>query len=258
MGAVPLVRKDKAALRKQDAAQMEESVKKTIIVVLILIFGLMLPATAQNRENSRVENAGMVISEIMNIPDSIPQSVLGRADCVCILPSVMKLAFGFGGSFGRGVMTCRTGKDFEGGGWTAPTMMALGGGSFGLQIGGQATDFVLLMMSPRSAKGVLTSKVKIGGDASAAAGPVGRTASAETDLTLRAEILSYSRSRGAFAGISLTGSTLRADNGANRNLYGKQVSAQDIVFKGAVPPPASAKKLLAVLNEKSPKHTSSK
>ena len=152
-------------------------------------------------------------------------------------------------------MTCRQGKDFSGP-WGAPTMMALEGGSFGLQLGGQATDFVLLMMSPRSAENVLVSKVKLGGDVSAAAGPVGRTASAETDATLRAEILSYSRARGLFAGISLAGSTLRADNGANKNLYGKEVSAQDIVFKRMVATPASAKVLLATLEKKSPRNKS--
>ena len=152
-------------------------------------------------------------------------------------------------------MSCRGGKDFKGP-WGAPTMIALEGGSFGLQLGGQATDFVLLLMSPRSAENILSSKVKWGGDASGAAGPVGRNASAETDVTLRAEILSYSRARGLFAGISLAGSTLRADNDANKNLYGKQVSPQDIVFNRAVAAPPSAELLLATLNKKSPKNKS--
>jgi lipid-binding SYLF domain-containing protein len=195
------------------------------------------------------------MKEIVNIPDDIPQDVLDKADCVVVLPSVLKFAIGIGGSYGRGVMTCRGGKNFKGP-WGAPTMMALEGGSFGLQLGGQATDFVLLLMSPRSAQSILTSKVKLGGDVTAAAGPVGRTASAETDVALRAEILSYSRARGLFAGISLTGSTLRADNDANKSLYGKEVSAQDIVFKGAVAAPPSAKLLLATLNKKSPKNKS--
>jgi lipid-binding SYLF domain-containing protein len=172
-----------------------------------------------------------------------------------VLPSVIKFAVGIGGSYGRGVMTCRRGKNFQGL-WSAPTMIALEGGSFGLQLGGQATDFVLLLMSPRSADNILTSKVKLGGDASAAAGPVGRSASAETDATLRAEILSYSRARGLFAGISLTGSTLRADNDANKNLYGKEVSAKDVVFKGVVAAPPSAHLLLTTLNKKSPKNKS--
>src|SRR6202167_4504944 len=173
---------------------------------LVALAVVALPAFGQQKEQDRVANAGKVMREIMNIPDDIPQSVIDKADCVVVLPSVLKFAIGIGGSYGRGVMTCRGGKTFHGT-WSAPTMMALEGGSFGLQLGGQATDFVLLLMSPRSAEGILTSKVKIGGDASAAAGPVGRNASAETDATLRAEILSYSRARGLFAGVSLAGST---------------------------------------------------
>jgi lipid-binding SYLF domain-containing protein len=216
-----------------------------------LTLALACPLFAQDKETDRVENAGKVMQEILNAPDSIPQSVLDKADCVVILPSVLKFAIGIGGSYGRGVMTCRGGKDFHGP-WGAPTMMALEGGSAGLQLGGNATDFILLMMSPRSAQNMLKSKVKLGGDASAAAGPVGRTASAETDATMRAEILSYSRARGLFAGISLTGSTLRADNGANKNLYGKEVSASAIVFNKAVPVPDSAKALLATLQKASP------
>lgn len=219
---------------------------------LIILFAILsLPAWGQQKEQDRVENAGKVMREILNMPDDIPQSVLDKADCIVVLPSVLKFAVGIGGSYGRGVMTCRGGKNFKGR-WSAPTMMALEGGSVGLQLGGQATDFVLLLMSPRSAENVLASKVKLGGDVSAAAGPVGRTASAETDVTLRAEILSYSRARGLFAGISLAGSTLRADNGANKNLYGKQVSAQDIVFNRAVPTPGSAELLLATLEKKTP------
>jgi lipid-binding SYLF domain-containing protein len=219
--------------------------------------GLMvLPIFGQDKEEDRVKNAGNVIAEIMNLPDDIPQSVIDKADCVVVLPSVLKFAIGIGGSYGRGVMTCRSGKNFRGP-WSAPTMMALEGGSFGLQLGGQATDFVLLLMSPRSAANILNSKVKLGGDVSAAAGPVGRNASAETDVTLRAEILSYSRARGLFAGISLAGSTLRPDNSANKSLYGKDVTAQAIVFEKAVPPPPSAAKLLATLNKKSPKNLSS-
>jgi SH3 domain-containing YSC84-like protein 1 len=224
---------------------------KKMILGLIALTVLVLPALGQRREQDRVANAGKVMQEILNAPDSIPQNVLDRAECVVILPSVLKFAIGFGGSFGRGVMTCRGGSDFKGP-WGVPTMMALEGFSAGLQLGGNATDFVLLLMSPRSATSVLNSKVKIGGDASAAAGPVGRTASAETDITLRAEILSYSRARGLFAGISLAGSTLRPDNGANRNLYGKQVSARAIVFEKAVPVPDSAKELLATLQKASP------
>lgn len=227
--------------------------KKICAVFMLLI--IALPVFAQNKEQERVANAGEVMKEILNIPDDIPQSVIDKADCVVVLPSVLKFAFGFGGSYGRGVMTCRGGADFKGP-WGAPTMMALEGGSFGLQLGGQATDFVLLLMSPRSARSILDSKVKLGGDISAAAGPVGRNMSAETDVTLRAEILSYSRSRGLFAGISLSGSTLRPDNGANKKLYGRAISAHDIVFNNEVAAPRSAKLLLDVLNKKSPTNKS--
>jgi SH3 domain-containing YSC84-like protein 1 len=226
---------------------------KKIIFGFGLLALLALPAIGQEKEEERVANAGKVIQEIMNIPDDVPQDVIDKADCVVVLPSVLKFAIGIGGSYGRGVMTCRSGKTFHGP-WSAPTMMALEGGSFGLQLGGQATDFVLLLMSPRSASSILESKVKLGGDVSAAAGPVGRNASAETDVTLRAEILSYSRSRGLFAGISLAGSTLRPDNDANKKLYGKEVKAKDVVFNKAVPAPPSAKLLLATLNKRSPKN----
>jgi SH3 domain-containing YSC84-like protein 1 len=228
---------------------------KTVCVQFTLLLMLASSAFAQSKEQNRVANAGEVMKEILNIPDDIPLSVLDKADCVVVLPSVLKVAFGVGGSYGRGVMTCRSGEDFKGP-WGAPTMMALEGGSFGFQLGGQATDFVLLLMSPRSARSILDSKVKIGADASAAAGPVGRNASAETDVTMRAEILSYSRARGLFAGISLAGSTLRPDNGANKNLYGKSVSAHDIVFNNVVQPPPSAKGLLDTLNQKSPTNKS--
>jgi|SRR5271156_4215811 len=229
---------------------------KRLFCTLSLVAVFALPLLAQDKEQDRVENSGKVMQEILAAPDSIPQSVLDKADCVVVLPSVVKFAIGIGGSYGRGVMTCRSGKTFKGR-WGTPTMMALEGGSFGLQLGGQATDFVLLLMNSRAASSILTSKVKLGGDASAAAGPVGRTASAETDVTMRAEILSYSRARGLFAGVSLEGSTLRADNGANKNLYGKDMSAESIVFNHAVPPPPSAKLLLATLQKASPVNKSS-
>jgi lipid-binding SYLF domain-containing protein len=228
---------------------------KNIWLAAALIALTAAAAFGQSKEQGRVENAGNVMKEILNIPDNIPQDVLDKADCVVVLPSVLKFAFGVGGSYGRGVMTCRRGKDFQGP-WSAPSMIALEGGSFGLQLGGQATDFVLLLMTARSADNILTSKVKLGGDATAAAGPVGRTASAETDVTLRAEILSYSRARGLFAGISLTGSTLRPDNDANKKLYGKEVSAKDIVLSDAVAAPASAHLLLETLDKSSPKNKS--
>lgn len=227
------------------------------IVAAAVLAGTTFAEDKQMKEADRVENAGKVISEILNVPEDIPQDLLDKADCVIVLPSVLKAAFIVGASYGRGVMTCRAGEKFDGP-WGAPSMMALEGGSFGLQIGGQATDFVLLLMNDRSAKGVLSSKVKLGADASAAAGPKGRDTSAATDATLRAEILTYSRARGAFAGVSLEGSTLRPDNDGNKNLYGKEISAEDIVLKAAVPAPPSAKELLATLNTKSPKNKSSK
>lgn len=212
-------------------------------------------AADNKKEVERMENSGKVMTEILNVPENIPQDLLDKAECVVVLPSVVKAAFIVGASYGRGVMTCRSGANFNGP-WGAPTMMALEGGSVGFQLGGQATDFVLLLMNDRSAKGVLTSKVKLGADASAAAGPKGRDTSAATDATMRAEILSYSRARGAFAGVSLEGSTLRPDNDANKKLYGKEISASDIVLKGEIKSPPSAGQLLATLNKKSPKHKS--
>jgi lipid-binding SYLF domain-containing protein len=228
---------------------------KLTVVALGLIATMALPVpAADTKECDRVENAGSVTKEIMDIPDDIPQNVIDKADCVVVLPSVLKAAFIVGANYGRGVMTCRSGADFKGP-WGAPTMMALEGGSVGFQIGGQATDFVLLLMNDRAASSILTSKVKLGGDASVSAGPVGRTASAETDATLRAEVLSYSRSRGVFAGISLTGSSLRPDNDANESLYGKKVDARDVVLNGTMPIPACAQSLITTLTQHSPKNT---
>ena len=204
------------------------------------------------KQEERVENSGKVIKEILDVPDNVPQDLLDKAKCVVVLPSVVKFAIGIGGSYGRGVMTCRTGENFNGP-WGSPTMMALEGGSFGLQLGGQATDFLLLLMSDSSARGVLSSKVKLGADASAAAGPKGRDAAAATDVSLRAEILSYSRSRGLFAGVSLEGSTLRPDKNGNKDLYDKDINPKDIVLKGTVAAPPSAQELLATLNSKTPK-----
>ncbi len=225
------------------------------LLVIVVLFGL--PAYAQKDENNRIENAGEVMVEILNIPEDIPEDLLDKAECVIVLPSVMKAAFIVGGSYGRGVMTCRSGPDFNGR-WSAPAMMALEAGSVGFQIGGQATDFILLVMNKRGAGSILTSKVKLGGDVAAAAGPKGRDAAASTDVTMRAEILSYSRSRGLFAGISLEGSTLRPDNDGNERLYGKGTTAKDVVINSAIRPPASAELLLATLNKKSPKNKSDK
>src|SRR5690242_428442 len=210
---------------------------------------------ADEKEADRLENCGTVIKEIMDIPDDIPQDLIDKSECVIVYPSVLKAAFVFGGSYGRGAMSCRTGEHYTGP-WSAPTMMALEGGSIGFQIGGQATDFVLLVMNARGAHAILKSKVKLGADASAAAGPKGRDAQAATDVTMRAEVLSYSRARGLFAGVSLEGSTVRPDNDANERIYHKKLEAEDIVFKGAVAVPPAAQELIAYLNKKSPKNTS--
>jgi len=207
------------------------------------------------KENNRVANAGLVMREALQLRSGIPDALLQKAECVVVIPSTLKFAVGVGGSYGRGVMTCRGGSNFQGP-WGAPSMIALGGGSFGFQGGGQATDFVLLLMNERSASSVLTSKVKLGANASAAAGPLGRETAAATDAFFRAEILTYSRARGLFAGVSLEGSTLRPDNRANRKLYGKEVSAKGIVLQGEVPPPLSALELLSVLNSRSPSNKS--
>src|SRR6202051_3454706 len=205
------------------------------------------------KEAERLENSGTVMKEIMDIPDDIPQDLIDKAECVSVYPSVLKAAFVVGGSSGRGAMTCRTGEHYTGP-WSAPSMMALEGGSIGFQIGGQATDFFLLVMNPRGAHSMLKSKVKLGADASVAAGPKGRTASAESDATLRAEVLSYSRSRGLFAGVSLEGSTVRPDNDANERVYGKKLEAESIIFKGPVPVPPSGRKLVTYLNKRAHKN----
>src|ERR1051325_326766 len=220
--------------------------------VVFLIFALMLPAFADNeKEEDRVKEAGEVLKEILNIPDDIPQDLLDKAECVVILPSVKKGALGVGGSYGRGVMVCRGGEHYKGR-WGAPALYALEGISIGFQLGGQATDFVLLVMNPKGAESLLHSKVKLGADASAAAGPKGRTAEGATDIVMNAEILSYSRNKGLFAGVSLEGSTLRSDGGANENLYGKKLTAKEIIRGGRVGVPAGARELVSLLDKKSP------
>jgi lipid-binding SYLF domain-containing protein len=216
---------------------------------------LALPVFSQEKERERLQECGAVTKEILDIPDDIPQDLLDRAECVVVFPSVKKFAIGIGGSYGRGAVVCRSGKNFNGP-WSAPAMFALEGGSIGLQLGGEATDYVLLVMNPKGAESIMGSKVKLGADASAAAGPKGRTASAATDVVMKAEILSYSRARGLFAGVSLEGSTLRSDNDANKNLYGKELSARQIVREGAAKVPPAGKALLDLLNRKSPKNLS--
>jgi SH3 domain-containing YSC84-like protein 1 len=227
----------------------------TSVVSMILLAATPMWPADKEKDEDRLIKSGTVLKEILEIPDDVPRDLLGKADCVVVFPSVVKAAFIVGGSYGRGAMTCRTGKDFEGP-WGAPTMMALEGGSIGLQLGGEATDFVLLIMNDRGANAILSSKVKLGGDASAAAGPVGRDASAETDVTLRAEILSYSRARGLFAGVSLAGSTIRPDNNANDKIYGRKIPAKDIALSGTTEVPVSAQQLISTLNARTPKHKS--
>ena len=231
---------------------------KTIGAWLLTAVLFAVPAFAganDVKEEERVETAGQVLKEILNIPDDIPQDLLDKAECLVILPSVLKGAFGVGGSYGRGVMICRGGAHYTGP-WGPPAMYALEGVSIGFQLGGQATDFVLLVMNPAGARSLLSSKVKLGADASAAAGPKGRTAEGATDVVMQAEILSYSRNKGLFAGVSLEGSTLRSDGSANEKLYGKKLDAKDIIVDHKVAIPACAKELVSVLDRKSPKNKS--
>src|SRR5881396_2672446 len=224
-------------------------------LVALALVALPLSAADEQKEADRLDNCGTVLKEILDIPDNIPTDLLDKAECVIVIPSVLKAAFVIGGSYGKGAMTCRTGEHFTGP-WSAPAMMRLEGGGIGFQLGGQATDFVILVMNPRGAKALLKSKVKLGADAAAAAGPKGRDAAAASDVTMRAEMLTYSRSRGLFAGVSLEGSTLRPDNGSNETLYGKKVSAENIIRKGAVAVPPAGQELVALLNKKSPKNLS--
>ena len=225
----------------------------SVLLAVLPLLAVVARAADQTKDDDRLRNCGTVLKEILDVPDNIPQDLLDKADCVVVFPSVLKAAFIVGASYGRGAMSCRKGENFRGP-WGAPTMMALEGGSVGLQIGGEATDFVLLVMNERGATGILASKVKLGGDASVAAGPVGRDASAEADATLRAEILSYSRARGLFAGVSLEGSTIRPDNGDNHRVYHKKIPSGDIVLSGPVPVPPAAKPLVSTLDAKTPKH----
>ena len=223
-----------------------------IAACLSLAGGAIYAATKEQR---RLENCGAVMQEILNIPDNLPQQVLAKAECVIVFPSLMKVAFGMGKDYGRGAMVCRSGKEFNGT-WGAPAMYALEGDSIGMQIGGESTDLILLVMNQGGAASILSSKIKLGGDASAAAGPKGRDASADTDAWMRAEILSYSRSRGLFAGISLEGSTLRPDNKANERIYGRKIKARAILLEHQVAIPASGRHLVRVLQTNAPRNES--
>jgi SH3 domain-containing YSC84-like protein 1 len=225
-----------------------------VLLAVSLLFALS--SSAQKKEEDRLKESYNVLKEILGTPDKgIPRDLLDKAECVVVYPSVKKAGFIVGGEYGRGAITCRTGETLQGP-WSAPAMFALEGGSVGFQIGGEATDFVLLVMNDKGADSVLSSKVKLGADASAAAGPVGRTTSAETDIVLKAEILSWSRARGVFGGVSLEGSTMRSDNGANKSLYGKELSAKEIVREGRVRTPDTGKPLIELLQKTSPKHAS--
>ena len=225
--------------------------KKFMACLFVVLLSGVVAFADDEREEDRVKDAGTVLKEILNIPDDIPQDLLDKAECLIILPSVKKGAFGIGGSYGRGVMICRSGEHYKGK-WGAPALYALEGVSIGFQLGGQATDFVLLVMNPKGAETLLYSKVKLGADASAAAGPKGRTAEGATDIVMSAEILSYSRNKGLFAGISLEGSILRSDGSANEKLYKRKLSAKEIIRGGKVGIPASAQKLVSLLDTKSP------
>jgi lipid-binding SYLF domain-containing protein len=226
------------------------------LLALLLVCALVVPTFASSeKEKERVKQSGEVLKEILDIPDDIPQDLINKAECIIVLPSVKKGAFGVGASYGRGVMICRSGEHYTGP-WGAPALYALEGINIGFQLGGEATDFVLLVMNPKGARSLLSSKVKLGGDASAAAGPKGRTAEGATDVVMNAEILSYSRTKGLFAGISLEGSTLRSDGSANEKLYGRKVSAKEIIREHKVSTPSSAQELVALLDKKSPKNLS--
>jgi lipid-binding SYLF domain-containing protein len=223
----------------------------------VCIFFAATAVFAANKGQDRLENSGTVMQEVMDVPDNIPQELLEKAECIIVFPSVLKAAFIVGGSYGRGAMVCRTGEHFKGT-WGSPAMYVLEGGSVGFQLGGEATDLVLLVMNERGASSILDNKVKLGADLSAAAGPKGRDASADTDAALRAEILSYSRSRGLFAGISIEGSSLRPDDDASADVYGRKMTAREIVLGGKVSIPESGQHLVRVLQKNAPHNESAK
>lgn len=226
------------------------------ILLAVALLATSIPCLPQEQEKDekggstereRVKESGDVLKEILDMPDKgVPLSVLRDSKCIIILPSVKKVAIGIGATYGRGMMTCRTGADYKGP-WSAPIMMASSGGNIGFQIGGQATDFVIIAMNDQGAKSLVSNKVKLGADASVAAGPVGRTAEASTNASMKAQMLSYSRSRGVFGGVSLSGATLRPDGGANENLYGRKVTPQE-VMAGKVAQPPEASELIDALS----------
>ena len=224
----------------------------TVIVYLVLAStGL----DAANKEQDRLEDAGLVIEEILAIDDNIPQDLLDTAECVIVIPSMLKVALGIGGSYGRGAMVCRSGASFDGP-WGAPAMYAIEGGSVGLQLGAQSTDLVLLVMNTRGVEALLTTKVQLGANMSVAAGPKGRDTGASTDASLRAEMLSYSRSRGLFAGVSLEGTSLRPDDDASAEIYGHKITAREIVHGTSKNVPVAGRRLVDVLQKKAARNAS--
>ena len=239
--------------------QQQDLRKQWVALLAMAILSLVIPnfsiADDNEHEQERVKASGDVMKELLNSSSGVPISVLNKAECVIVLPSVKKGGFLVAAQYGRGVMTCRGGENFDGP-WSAPAMMQSSGGSFGLQAGGQATDFVILVMNDKGARALMKGKAKLGADASIAAGPVGRDAEASTNASMGAEMLSYSRAQGVFGGVSLSGTSLGPDSGANEKLYGKKVSATEIINGSAGPVPDSAKTLLAELTEKSPKNES--
>jgi lipid-binding SYLF domain-containing protein len=219
-------------------------------LLALIVAAPLMASDSDSTEQERLDSSAQALQEILDIPDALPKELLNKAECVAVMPSVKKFALGVGGSYGKGVLVCRTGKTYTGP-WGAPAMYRLEGASIGFQLGGQATDFLLLIMNNRGVESLLKSKVKLGADATVAAGPKGRAAMAATDAFMHAEILAYSRSRGLFAGVSLEGSTLRQDNGANEKLYGHKVSAREIVARGG-----GSQKVAGILQKASPKNES--
>jgi lipid-binding SYLF domain-containing protein len=232
-------------------------VRYIVVGCAVLGVATLSAQNAPNKEQSRLENCGVVMEEILNVPENIPQELLEKAECVIVIPSMLKVAVGIGGSYGRGAMVCRSGKLFDGA-WGAPAMYSLEGGSFGLQLGAEATDLVLLVMNTRGADALLNTKVKLGGNASASAGPKGRSVEASTDASMRAEILSYSRSRGLFAGVSLSGTSLRPDNDANEEVYGRKLTARRIITGAPMTVPESGVRFVSVLQKNAPHNLSTK
>ncbi len=221
---------------------------KTLLITMTL--GCSIPVFAQKDAEQRLQASAEVMNEIMEMPDrGIPQDLLAKAECIVVIPNAKKAGFIVGANYGRGFFSCRHASDR---GWSAPGAIRTEGGSFGFQIGGAETDVVMLVLNRKGANGLLSSKFTLGGDASVAAGPVGRDSQASTDATFRAEILTYSRQRGVFAGISLAGATIREDDEANRQLYGHDVKNRSIV-EGPVPVPPAAQSFIATLNKYSPR-----